>query len=238
MNQSKRNVRHAQFSLRGEQQQLEQAGFTKQELNALRTGTLTPGIIVLKSPVSGILSRRLFDAGEVVSARKVVAEVSGTNQLWVKSYLPIALAQHLRVGDTLLLAPGSTLNSDTNNAADNTNITLTLKNKDAEVNSTTQLLAISAAFNEPCNCIAGQQVTLILPPMTEGVFVPASAVTHNGSHTQVYVKAENSIRPQGVQLIPLGSHYIATEGLNSGDQIVISGAAILKGIELGLGGGE
>ena len=39
-----------------------------------------------------------------------------------------------------------------------------------------------------------------------------------------------------IDLIPIGRDYAATGGINAGEVIAVSGTALLKGMQLGLGG--
>jgi hypothetical protein len=39
-----------------------------------------------------------------------------------------------------------------------------------------------------------------------------------------------------ITLQPLGADYLATTGVAAGEQVVVRGASVLKGITLGLGG--
>ena len=70
------------------------------------------------------------------------------------------------------------------------------------------------------------------------MLVPAAAVTHSGSDTTVYVRHADGVEARPISLLPLGNHYLATEGIAPGEELVIEGAALLKGIQIGLGSGE
>ncbi|MDP2283257.1 MAG: efflux RND transporter periplasmic adaptor subunit, partial [Pseudohongiella sp.] len=106
--------------------------------------------------------------------------------------------------------------------------------------STNQTLGILAEFDADNSApmLPGQLVTLILPPADRGVRVPAEAVVHAGEETTVYVRTTNGAEARVLQLTPSGRHYIAADGLRVGEEVVVQGTAVLKGIQLGLGGTE
>jgi len=52
----------------------------------------------------------------------------------------------------------------------------------------------------------------------------------------VYVKTVNGVTPRQLDLIPIGRDYLVHSGLRAGEQIAVSGTALLKGMQLGLGG--
>jgi len=70
------------------------------------------------------------------------------------------------------------------------------------------------------------------------VLVPASAVVHTGDETSVFVRTATGVEIRQLELRPVGSHYRAQHGISVGEELVVSGAALLKGMQLGLGGGE
>ncbi len=119
-----------------------------------------------------------------------------------------------------------------------TDRTAILKYKNAAVNPTTQMVDIMAALEQPQTSLPGQTLMLTLPPLARGVLVPAAAVTHSGNATTVYVRSENGVEARVVALLPMGNHYLATGGIFPGEELVVEGTALLKGIQLGLGGGE
>lgn len=223
LQKTRRSQQQAAFALRARQQQLLQAGLTSDDLSALVAGQLLPGEYVMRAPRSGLLSRRNFSAGDIVAANQALASVTDNNALWLRASLPAALAETLQPGDTLQLA-GSDMR-------------LTLASKNRDVSPSTQTVDILAAFNQPGPYLPGQQVTLVVSGPT-GFRVPASAVTHTGSETFVYVRGDNHIEIRSLPVTPLGRDYLVTQGLRAGEQLVVQGGAQLKGIQLGLGGGE
>ena len=157
-------------------------------------------------------------------ANTPVATLQADSELWLEAAVPAVLAASLEVGDRLQLT--------------DTDRTAILKYKNAAVNPTTQMVDIMAALEQSQTALPGQTLMLTLPPLARGVLVPAAAVTHSGNATTIYVRSENGIEARAVALLPMGNNYLATGGISPGEELVVEGAALLKGIQLGLGGTE
>ena len=65
--------------------------------------------------------------------------------------------------------------------------------------------------------------------------MPNSAVVHSGNETTVFVRTAAGIEARTVALEPMGADYVASGGLKAGDEIVVRGTAVLKGIQAGFG---
>ncbi len=84
--------------------------------------------------------------------------------------------------------------------------------------------------------LPGQLVTLRLAAGSTGVLVPADAVVRTGDASIVYVRQPGGVEARTLQLRVHGSDYLAESGVSAGEEVVVRGAALLKGIQLGLGG--
>jgi len=70
------------------------------------------------------------------------------------------------------------------------------------------------------------------------LLIPAAAVVHEGVESLVYVRNPNGVEVRALSLIPMGDAYLAISGIRAGEQILVKGAALVKGIQLGLGTDE
>ena len=111
-----------------------------------------------------------------------------------------------------------------------------LRQIDRSMDLRSQTIGIKAEFSAPVTQQPGQIVKLVLSPGNTGWLVPAEAVVHNGNLTEVFVRTSAGIESRVLELVPAGSDYQATSGLNGDEVLVVRGAALLKGISLGLGG--
>jgi len=155
--------------------------------------------------------------------------VTGADGLWLRASISAALADGLALGQELQIAE---LRDKQARA------TLTLVSKNRQLSTHTQRVEILARFQQPVALLPGQRVSLIVSSTAPGVKVPASAVTRSGAEASVYVRADGGFEVRRPSLVPLGEDYLATAGLQSGEQVAVQGTAQLKGMLLGLGGGE
>ncbi len=224
LKQTKAAYSRARFQQAALTEKLQQAGFSPAGLKQLRSGDISPGIYFIIAALDGRLGQKDFDTGDYIPANSRVAALQESTLPWIRAQIPTSLAGKLQVGQTLSLQA--------------TNDRLTLKQKDLQVNLSTQTLEILAEFNQPTTLMTGQIVALVLPPNESGVLVPASAVVHTGGETSVFVRTPTGVEVRKLALRPVGSHYLAQHGVSIGEELVVSGAALLKGMQLGLGGGE
>lgn len=209
--------RQRQISLR---EALHQAGMSDSDLEALRDGGGL-GLYTLRTPAAGVLTNRAFVTGEFVSSNSVVATMND-GSLWVSAHLPARLAATLKVGEHLGIEGMAGA--------------LMLRQKDYAVDPGTQTVEVRAEIMSDSNLFPGQVVNLIVPPAGDGILVPASAVVQFDDRQVVYVRTASGVEARSLTLQPIGHEYVAMTGLSANDRIVVQGAAILKGIQLGLGG--
>ncbi len=203
---------------------LQQAGFTRSEINSLADTTAGLGRYELRAASTGVLSHRAVDVGQFVEAYAELASMQLSGQAWLKIQLPARIGSSLESGHPLTLA--------------GTGERLILRQKNLEIDETTQTIELLAEFESAVNYLPGRVVTVIVAPAFGGVLVPADAVVHNGNNTVVYVQSGSAIEARILNLEAAGSNYIARAGLSVGEMVVIQGAAVLKGIQLGLGRDE
>lgn len=224
LRQTQRAHRQAVFNLQARRQQLYQAGVSDNDLNALQAGKQLPGEYYLRAPQTGTFSRQMLAVGDPLTANQRIASVTDSSALWLRARLPLALAQRVSSGDALQLADGHS--------------SLTLVSKNSVLNPSTQQVEILAQFDKPGAYYPGQQVALVIPAEGRGFRIPATAVTHTGDVTIVFIKRQAGIEARVMELAPLGEDYLALDNIESRELLVVQGSAQLKGIQLGLGGGE
>lgn len=221
---ARRDHQQAAASEAATQRLLLSAGISNNELNALASNPASLGEYTLRAPDHGIVMQRLVSAGSAVSDGDALVAFRSGAPLWVSARVPARLATSLSPGDPLTLEGHST--------------GLTLRQIDQQIDRLSQTIGIQAEFDDETQVLPGQLVTLILPPSNRGVRVPSESVVHTGDETTVYVRATGGAEARALKLLPSGRHYIARDGLQPGEEVAVQGAAILKGIQLGLGGAE
>ncbi|GAB1257544.1 hypothetical protein NBRC116494_20460 [Aurantivibrio plasticivorans] len=206
------------------EQLLNQSGINTNDLQLLETDAEALGIFYVRAPATGVLVRRAAEIGEYVEANTPIATVQQSSKLWLRARLPATIGSQVYIGQQL---------TDGRSGAG-----LTVKQRDYEVDTATQTIQIFAEYNAPNNLMPGQVIPLIIPPAQAGVLIPADSVVYLGNQATVFIKTNNGVRAQDVNLIPAGNHYLATDDIEANTEVIVKGAAVVKGIVLGLGGGE
>lgn len=224
LEQTQRKFSQAQIDLASHAALLELAGFQEASLSTLLRDRSDLGSYQVRAPKSGVLTHRSYSVGEVVANYEEIASIQQSESLWLAAEIPARLAQNLEPGLKLSLA--------------NSGEQLTVQQKDFIVDEDTQTTEVLAVFDAASSYRPGQIVTLIVPAATSGVLVPAEAVVHSGNTRTVYVRTTNGVQVRNLQLEPAGENYLAQAGIRAGESVVITGAAVIKGMQLGLGQSE
>jgi len=219
--QTRREQQAASSRLQALGAQLQQAGFAQSDLTALTRPGAQLGLYRIVAREAGLVAHLQLLPGAAVNSGDALLSIS-SDSVWISAEVPARLAT--------VLAEGQALRVEREAAA------LILRQRDQSVDAATQTIGILAEFIEPVSLLPGQLVSLVLPATAQGVLVPADAVVRNGSLTSVYVRSAGGVESRVLQLQVLGSDYLATSGVSAGEEVVIRGAALLKGIQLGLGG--
>jgi cobalt-zinc-cadmium efflux system membrane fusion protein len=219
--QTEYSLSAARAQVRGSESQLAAGGLGEQELIALREGQAELGLVLIRSPVDGALAQRIFALGDSVAANTAIARLAQSSHPWVAIQVPARLLG--------LLSPSTQLSTAGGESA------LTLRARDYVINPQTQSAEILAQFSDGSPLILGQMLNVVIHPSPSALMIPALAVVHEGAETLVYVNGSQGIEPRSLQLIPVGDGYLTQAGVSVGEQLVIKGAALVKGMQLGLG---
>ncbi len=214
----------ARSALRSLGSQLMAVGLQQSDLQALLAGEFDLGTFTIRAPTDATLSHRAFVTGEHVPANAVVAELNGKDRPWLSVQVPARLSGLLEVGGSLSTAASG--------------YSLTLQQRDFAIDLHSQSVEVLAEFDEQVPLVPGQLQTVVLHPRPGALLIPAAAVVHEGLESLVYVRNPNGVEIRALSLIPMGDAYLATSGIRAGEQILVKGAALLKGIQLGLGSDE
>jgi len=213
---------HAESREASNRRALEQLGFDASSIDRLAESKANLGYALLRAPREGLLVHRARSVGEPVGVGDKIAEFQSSSAKWVSVILPAALADTLGNSTKLSLMP--------------TGETLTLRERDYSIDTLTQTIELYAEFDTEVNYPLGSLIDVFVLPSESGVLVPASAIVYTEGNNYVYVKTVNGVTPRQLDLIPIGRDYLVHSGLRAGEQIAVSGTALLKGMQLGLGG--
>ncbi len=213
---------HAESREASSRRALEQLGFDASSIDRLAESKANLGYALLRAPREGLLVHRARSVGEPVAVGDRIAEFQSSSAKWISVILPAALADTLGSSTKLSIMP--------------TGETLTLRERDYSIDTQTQTIQLYAEFDTEVNYPLGSLIDVFILPSESGVLVPASAIVYTEGNNYVYIKTANGVIPRQLELIPIGRDYLVHSGLRAGEQIAVSGTALLKGMQLGLGG--
>jgi cobalt-zinc-cadmium efflux system membrane fusion protein len=214
-------ARNARVLQQGLAARLQTAGYDNADLQKLEQDGSLLGIYRLRAPADGMVSHLHYMSGESFSSGAEVVSLT-SNTLWVSAELPSALAAEVSIGQQLSLS------------GQPANLVVRMKEQSLDLEAQTQ--GVLAEFTGDAALQTGQIVRLVIPASRQGVLVPDDAVVHNGDQTAIFVRTSDGIEQRNLELQALGGNYLAITGIQPGESVVVRGAAILKGIMLGLGG--
>ena len=213
---------HAESREAASRKAFERLGFDAFSIDGFAETQADLGYALLRAPRDGILVHRARSAGEPVEVGDSLAEFQSGSAKWISAILPAALINTLGAGTKL--------------SVKETGERLTLRERDYSVDSLTQTIELFAEFNTEVSYPLGSLLDVFLLPNESGVLVPASAIVFTEGKNFVYVKTADGVIPRQLELIPVGRDYVARAGLRVDEEIAVSGTALLKGMQLGLGG--
>lgn len=224
LKQAQRAHEQAVFAEQASAEMLRRVGFTPDRLQAMRTRGEGLGRYDLLATADGVVARRLRATGDFVEANALVITLRPGGAGWISMQVPARAAAALAVGQTLKTSQSGEK--------------LTLRQMDSSIDGDSQTIGILAEFNREIGYLPGQILAVELPPPADGILVDGSAVVHSGDETTVFVRTPSGVVARTLPLLPMGSDYLARNGLAPGDEVVVRGAAVLKGIKAGLGRNE
>lgn len=221
LQQTENQLAAAQSQVRASENLLAVAGLQQADLQAIRAGNSELGQLLVRAPADGTLARRELMVGDYVEANEPIGHLVQLHTPWVSLQVPSRLLAMVDAGVGL-----STPDGDWD---------LNLVSRDHVIDPATQTAEILAQFATAAPLIPGQLINVMLHPAPGALMIPAQAVVHEGGQTLVYVYSGQELQVRPLQLAPVGEGYIAQSGIRAGEQLVVKGAALVKGMQLGLG---
>ena len=203
-------------------QSMQRIGFRENDLEKLASSNQNLGLALLRAPHAGTLVHKAILSNEPVMAGEELAEIESNSRKWVSLSVSSRLASGLPLGTPISIENGSAK--------------LTLKQRDYSADPRTQTIELFAEFNSDVGYLLGTTLQALIEPDKSGVLVPATAVVFSEGQSIVYVRKQGQFVPRALELSPLGKDYSVSSGLAVGEVIAVRGAALLKGMQLGLGG--
>ncbi len=202
-------------------------GLSPQKVNSLRSPSQITSEIALMAPISGTITKRDVNAGEVVEANKELMRVTNLASVWVIAQVYEKDLSLLRQGSGASVAtdayPGRLFRGQVTYIDPNISPETRTAQIRVELDNPGQVLKIGMYVNVAFGSMGTAERTMPT--------IPSSAV-QNMNDKQVVFVATDKPNVFGVKSVRLGKEnsgrFVVLEGLNVGDKIVTDGSFLLR----------
>ena len=220
-------LRAAESELATMRQKLLLYGMTAGQVDALRSVSQITSNIAVPAPVSGTVTSRAVNLGEVVEANKELARIINLSTVWVIAQVFEKDLPRLRPGS------GATITTD---AYPDRVFRGTVTYIDPRLDEATRTAQVRVELENPNNLLKiGMYVGVTFGALGDAErttpVVPASAVQNLNNRQIVFVA---TAQPNVFELRPIrlgsetGGHYPVLEGLTVGERVVTNGSFLLR----------
>jgi cobalt-zinc-cadmium efflux system membrane fusion protein len=215
----------ARAEFAGLRAQLLLAGFSDADLQRLsRKMEITPDI-TLRAPADSVVLERPAMLGDHLEGTEMLARLGEPEKLILEGILSNSAASHLREGMSITLQGGE------NKAV--------LVLVSSVIDPKTQTVQVRAEPMGIAGLKPGQLTRWSVQSGSDLLTVPSSAIVKLDGLDVAYVQVPGGFEPRPVDVRSTGSgNWIVLGGLSPGDRVAVSGTAVLKGMSVGMGGGD
>lgn len=220
-------LRSAESEVANVRQKLILLGLSSQRVAGLHSTSQVNSDVAIPAPVSGTLTSRTVNSGEVIAANKELMRVTDLSSVWVVGQVyekDLALA---RVGNRATITsdtyPGRIFRGHVSYVDPKLDPQTRTAQVRVELANPSQQLKIGMYVNVAFAALRGSQTTM---PM-----IPVAAVQNIGNQQMVFVptRDSNAFAMHPVRLGPESNgYYSVLEGLNVGDRVVTGGSFMLR----------
>lgn len=220
-------LRTAESELANARQRLILLGLSEQRVNALRSPSQISSEIALTAPVSGTITSRSVNQGEVVEANKELVKVTNLSSVWVIAQVYEKDLGRMRIGS------GASVTSD---AFQGKLFRGQVTYIDPNINQETRTGQVRIELENPGQLFKiGMYVKVSFGAFGTGestVPVIPTAAVQNMKEQKIVFAATDKPNVFIMKPVRLGSEtngqYIVLEGLNVGEKIVTEGSFLLR----------
>ncbi|MDQ4121123.1 MAG: efflux RND transporter periplasmic adaptor subunit [Acidobacteriota bacterium] len=225
--QATTKLRNAEAQLASSRQRLLLLGMPSARIAALRSANQISGEIAVPSPVSGTVTSRAVNLGEVVEANKELAKITNLSSVWVIAQVFEQDLARLRTGS------GASVTTD---AFPDRVFRGTVTYIDPRLDEATRTAQVRVEIENPNNLLKiGMYVRVAFGALGDAertmAAVPAVAV-QNVNNRQIVFVATAQPNVFELRAVRLGAEsngqYPVLEGLNVGERVVTDGSFMLR----------
>ena len=215
----------AEADYRGLRGRLLLAGLSDEDIRNLPGGADIRPDITLRAPATAIVLERPARLGDRLDGEELLARLGEPDKLILQGVVARSAAAALKIGDALEWLEGD--------------CTAELAFVSEVIETETQTVQVRARPNSGCDLLPGELTRWRVRSAEPSLFVPGSAVVKLAGRDVVFVETAGGFDVRDVTLRNTGTgSWIVLAGLQPGDRIAAPGTAVLKGMSLGMGGGD
>jgi RND family efflux transporter MFP subunit len=220
-------LRTAESDLASMRERLLLLGLSQQKIDALQSPKQISAELALTAPVSGTVTDRSVNAGEVVEANKELIKVTDLSSVWAIAQVYENDLSKIRIGS------GATV---TSNSYPNQVFRGHITYIDPNINQETRTVQARVELDNPGQSLKiGMYVNVAFAGLGEAErtipVVPSAAVQNLNNQQVVFIATDNpnTFIMRSVKLEPENSGlYPVIEGLTVGDKVVTDGSFLLR----------
>lgn len=181
------------------------------------------GLIILKAPMSGVITERQATIGEAVERSTSLFQIENLNSVMVNANVPEDQIGKVRVGQRASVKVSAYPDQRFSGVIDSLG---------SRVDEKTRALPVRLLVENRNGHLRPEMfasASLGVGDATSGIVVPSSAIDDDGPDRFVYVEKSGGFEKRAVQLgATTHDNAVVTSGLKAGERIVVDGAFILK----------
>jgi cobalt-zinc-cadmium efflux system membrane fusion protein len=205
--------------------QLLLAGLGEAELGQLADGLDISPELSLRAPVDAVVLERPAMLGDQLDGSELLVRLGEPDKLVLEAIVPKSAAAHIREGAHIRIANG--------------NSRAVIVFISSVLDPVSQTVRLRAEPDNASGLSAGQLTRWEVLSDEKVLLVPAAAVVKLEGKDIVYVVVPEGFEPREVRVRGTsGGAWVVLDGLGPQDQVAVAGTAVLKGMSMGLGGGD
>lgn len=186
------------------------------------------GSLVLVAPIDGVVLEKMVEVGERVDASAPVFRIARLSPLWLEIQVPLATADRLKP-NARVDVPGVGVSGRVIGVG-------------RAVDPATQTVMVRAEVTDNAEALRpGQMVSAAIADTAGGgIDIAASALSHEGGRTLVFVRTEGaggevSFEAREVKVLEVSGTTASVQGVQAGEPVAVSGVSGLKALLTGVG---
>ena len=222
-------------SLAEKRQALRLAGMSDAAINRLNSAKGLQSGVAIVSPMDGQIIEQMTSVGQRVDSAMPLYKVAKLNPLWLEINVPI--------DDAMRLEKGLLVNVPKMQASGKVIAVM------RSVNKASQTMQVRAEVLQGAENLAlGQfvEAEIQMQAHAQSFALPSAAIVRNGKQTVVFKQIAQGfetvpvtiLSEQGGSTLVQGGSTLVQGDFSGHEKIAVSGSATLKGVWLGMGGGE